>query len=232
MNEELKEKIKYLTKKDPEKMVEFVEHMYKHDPKAVERIIHGHTGKEMHISSKPQYEEMVQKLKWANDQGKGARWGFEDIKQRARINFENTEYTEFDFAYLVNMLYAICCKEMTDMSYFIKFAKCLLEYTKDEDLKLYKGAFMKQQKHKLKGAQAYYNEYDEYDEYDEQDRYDEENRRGRKRRYRTRYEDENMIDDEYDSYGGHENRRRYRNEYDGYNESNSYYKDSRVGFNR
>ncbi len=216
MNEELKEKIKYLMHKDPDKMVEFVEHMYKHDPKAVERMIHGHAGKEAHISSKSQYEELSQKLKWANENGKGARWGIDDIKQKSRINFENTDYTEFDFAYLVNMLYAICCTEMTEMSYFLKFAKCLLEYNKDENLKLYKGAFMQNQKQKMRGAQSYYNEYDEYDE---EDRYGEENRRGR-RRYRNEYEN-------YDE----ENRKHYRNEYDAYNERDSYYRDSRVGFN-
>lgn len=219
MEQELKEKVKYLAKKDPEKMVEFVEHMYKHDPKAVERMIHGHAGKDSHLSSKAQYQELVEKLKWANDQGKGERWGVDDIKQRSRVNFDNSDYTEFDFAYLVNMLYAICCKEMTDISYFIKMAKCFLEYNKDENLKLYKGAFMQHQKHNMRGTQGYYNEYDEYDEYD---RYDEEDRRGRKRHYR--YANDNDYYNENES-------RRYRNEYEPYgNDSN--YKENNMGFRR
>ena len=225
MEHELKEKIKYIAKKDPEKMVEFVEHMYKHDPKSVEKMIKEHAGNDMHISSKAQYQELVEKLKWANDQGKGERWRADDIKQRAKVNFENTEYTEFDFAYLVNMLYAICCKEMTDISYFVKFAKCLLEYNKDENLKLYKGAFMQHQKQNLGGSQAYYDEYDYYND----DRYNEEDRRGRRRKYRNAMNE--YDDDRFDNYD-EEDRRRYISEYDRYPENNTYYKENNMGFRR
>lgn len=153
-----------------------------------------------HIMNKHKYEELVQKLKWANGNGKGQRWEFDDIKKMARIDFSDVDYTEFDFAYLVNMLHAKCCKEITDLSSYIKLAKCLLE-DKDEETKMYRGAYSNNKMRNKRGSQAYYNSYD--DNYG----YDEENRR------RGRYRNERMDDYEnrYYNDNGYENRRHYNN---------------------
>lgn len=193
----IEEKIEYLMEKYPEKVIEFAKHMYKHDPEAVERMLETFED-DGHITNKHKYDELVQKLKWANGNGKGQRWEFEDIKKMSRIDFSNVDYTEFDFAYLVNMLHAKCCKEITDLSSYIKLAKCFLE-DKDEETKIYKGAYSNNKMQGRRGSQAYYNAYN--DEYG----YDEENRRHR------RYRSERMDDYEnrYYNDGGYENRRNY-----------------------
>jgi hypothetical protein len=215
--DEIIEKIEYLIQKHPEKVVEFTKHMYRHNPEAVEKMLS--TMKEHgHITKQTKYDELVGKLKWANKQNKGERWKLDEIKRVSQIDFKNVDFTEFDYAYLVNMLYAKCCKYFSEMSFYLKLAKGLLE-DDDEETKLYKGAYADKQKHKMRGAKMYrdeYDEYDEYDDYDERDDYDEENRR------RRRYRSERMND--YDE----ENRRgRYRNEYE---DRSRYYKESNIGF--
>lgn len=213
------EKIEYLMEKQPEKIVEFIKKSYRDNPDEVEKLIeYVKSNYGGYIPSKKKYEELVERLKWSNGNGRGAKWSFEDIKKNARINFDNVDFTEFDFAYLVNMLYAKCCKEFTDPAMFLKLAKCLLE-DPDEETKLYKGAYAEKHKHSKHGEQAYYNDYDE------------ENRRRR----RTRMDD----DYDYDDYS-EENRRgvrRYRNETENrrtYNDDrfdNRYYKETNMGFN-
>jgi len=202
--DEMIEKIEYLMKKHPEKIVEFTKQMYKYDPKSVERMLSDSKG-DGYIANRKKYEELIEKLKWANGSGRGAKWSFEDIKKNSRIDFSNTDYTEFDYAFLVNMLYAKCCKEFNDPSFYLKLAKCLLE-DNDEETKLYKGAYHKD--HKQSGHKSRYSEYgdDEYDRYDEEDR--------RHRRYR------NDTNDRMENY----NRRYTDNEYDGY------YRENNIGF--
>lgn len=212
------EKIEYLMEKQPEKIVEYFQKKYSENPEEVERLIeYVKSNYGGYIPSKKKYEELVNRLKWRNGSGRGAKWSFEDIKKNARINFENADFTEFDYAYLVNMLYAKCCTEYSDPALYLKLAKCLLE-DQDEETKLYKGAYADKQKHSRHGEQAYYNDYDE------------ENRRRRRMR---------MDDDyDYDDYS-EENRRgvrRYRNESENrrtYNDDrfdNRYYKESNMGF--
>ncbi len=199
--DELTEKIEYMIEKSPEKVIEFAKHMYRHDPQAVERMLETFED-DGHIINKRKYDELIEKVKWSNGNGRGERWKFDEIKKMSKIDFTNVDYTEFDFAYLVNMLYAKCCKEFSDMSLFIKLAKCLLE-DKDEETKVYQGAYTHKKKHKKQGPQYYYDDYrNDYQNYND---YDEENRRGR-RRYRSEKDDyENR---EYDDF---ENRRYYNN---------------------
>jgi hypothetical protein len=108
------------------------------------------------------------------------------------------------------MLYSKCCKEFTDMSFYIKLAKCFLE-DDDEETKMYRGAEHHGRKYPRHGMQARYDDYSDYDE------------ESRRRRY-YRSEDENFR---YDDYRNEESRR-YRNEYENYD---SRYRDNRVGFN-
>lgn len=218
--EEIIEKVEYLIEKQPQKMIEFIKHMYKHNPEAVEKMLS--TMKEHgHITSYQKYDELVNKLKWANKMNKGERWKLDELKRDSQVDFKNVDYTEFDYAYLVNMLHAKCCKCFSEKSFYLKLAKCLLE-DDDEETKLYKGAYQEKQKPKMSGAKMYrdeYGEYDEYDEYDERDEYGEENRR------RRRYRSEKMNDNDY--YNEENRRGRYRNEYE---DRTRYYKESNMGF--
>lgn len=216
---EMIEKIEYLMEKQPEKVIDFIKETYKHNPDAVERLMeYVKTNYGGYIPSKKKYEELVERLKWSNGNGRGAKWSFEDIKKNARINFDNVDFTEFDYAYLVNMLYAKCCKEFNDPSMFLKLAKCLLE-DPDEETKLYKGAYAEKHKHSKHGEQSYYGDYDE------------ENRR--KRRYRS----ENDYDVENYDEESRRGVRRYRYEeeprriYDSDRFDNRYYKETNMGFN-
>lgn len=186
--DELTEKIEYLMDKNQGKIIEFVKHMYKYDPDAVEKMLDYTKMEEGHLTNRRKYDECIDKLKWANGNGRGAKWNFEDIKKNSKIDFSHVDFTEYDYAYLVNMLYAKCCKEFTDPSFYLKLAKCLLE-DKDEETKIYHGHYAKNKTSKH-GTQAYYNSYDEedrrrrrmYADYDEHDEHDEESRR---RRYRN-----------------------------------------------
>ena len=199
MEHRIEEKIEYLMEKCPEKVMEFAKQMYKQDPESVEMLLE--TFEESgHITNKRKYDELISKIKWANSNGRGERWEFEDVKKASKIDFSNVDYTEFDFAYLVNMLYAKCCKEFTEMAMYIKIAKCLLE-DKDEETKVYRGAYQHKQNYSKRGMQDYYNDYNE------------ENRR--RRRYRSeggdRYYDE-YENRNYNEDGRYSDRRSYNYE--------------------
>ena len=209
MHEEIREKIEYMMHKKPEKLIEFVKKVYKQNPEVIEEMLENYE-QFGHVTNEHKYKELTERLKWKNGQGKGERWKAEDIKRASRLNFENEDFTEFDFAYLVNMLYSKCCKEFTDMSFYIKLAKCFLE-DDDEETKMYRGAEHHGRKHSRHGMQARYDDYSDYDE------------ESRRRRY-YRSEDEKYR---YDDYKNEESRR-YRNEYESYD---SRYRDNRVGFN-
>lgn len=215
--DELKEKIEYMIEKCPDKVYEFAKKMYQHEPHLVRHMLETFED-EGHITNKRKYDELIQKVKWANGNGKGERWQFEDIKKIAKIDFSNVDYTEFDYAYLVNMLYAKCCKEFSDMTLYTKLAKCLLE-DQDEETKVYKGAYHNKKKSNQRDTQNYYNDYrNEYrNDYRNYDDYEEENRRGR-RRYRSEYNDDNYNRD-FDNEN-YENRRHYNS----YENRNSFFR--------
>lgn len=211
--EDLRNKIEYMIEKKPEKVKEIIQKLYQRDPHMVEQIVE--TFEDYgHITNAHKYKELTERLKWANKQGKGERWKVDDVKKFSRMNFENEDFTEFDFAYLVNMLYAKCCQEFSDMSFYIKLAKCLLK-DEDEETRMYRGAeYNHKENYKKHGMQGYYKEYDEYDE---------ENRRGG-RRYRNE-----RMDDEYDRENYNEDNR-YRNEYENRYPYDSKYRDNNIGF--
>lgn len=161
--EEFTEKIEYLMEKHPEKVMELAKHMYKQDPEIVERMLDYPEDAE-HITNRRKYDELVDRIRWYdNNNGRGAKWSFEDIKKNSRIDFSNTDYTEFDYAYLVNMLYAKCCKYITDPSVYLKLAKCLLE-DNDEETKIYRGRYNADKKHKQYTIQDRYQEPYEYED--------------------------------------------------------------------
>lgn len=201
----MRNKIEYMIEKRPDKVAEMIEKVYKHNPDIIEEMLEYPEYAE-HIPSRKKYEELINKVKWADGNGRGAKWSFEDIKRNSKINFDNVDYTEYDYAYLVNMLYAKCCKHITDPSLYLKLAKCLLEDS-DEETKMYRGAEYHKHQQSRRGTQSRYDDYDIDD-------YDEEMRRGR-RRYRNESDDNMRMDS------------RYRNE----DRFDSRYRDTNVGFN-
>jgi hypothetical protein len=202
----MRNKIEYMIEKRPDKVAEMIEKVYKHNPDIIEEMLEYPEGAE-HIPSRKKYEELINKVKWSDGSGRGAKWSFEDIKRNTKINFDNVDYTEYDYAYLVNMLYAKCCKHITDASIFLKLAKCLLEDS-DEETKMYRGAEYHKHKNSKHGIQSRYDDYD-IDDYDEE---------ARRRRRRYRNESENYRNEDY---------RRY----DSYNSVDSRYRDNNIGFN-
>lgn len=204
------EKIEYMLHKKPDKVAEFVKQVYHQDPEIVERMLDYPDDAE-HIPNRRKYDELVEKIRWEDGNGRGAKWSFEDIKKQSRIDFDKVDYTEYDYAYLVNMLYAKCCRYITDPSIYLKLAKCLLE-DRDEETRIYRGHNYNQKRYKERGAQNHYPDYTEED-----------------RRYRhTRSEMNDPFEDRD---------RRYRNENDyrrTYNNDrypqDSYYRDNHVGF--
>ena len=96
-----------------------------------------------HITSKDFYNEAVDLLEWANGKGKGAKWSVEDIKSVSGIDFDNKDYYELDFAYVMNMLWSDYCNIFTDTGYYIKMAQNYLEdadYMGDASERAYKNA--------------------------------------------------------------------------------------------
>ncbi|MCM1339782.1 MAG: hypothetical protein NC191_08935 [Muribaculaceae bacterium] len=196
--DKINEKLEYMMEKCPEKVMELAKHIYKQDPEIVERMLDYPEDAE-HITNRRKYDELVEKLRWEDDNnGRGAKWSFEDIKKNSRIDFYNTDYTEFDYAYLVNALYAKCCKYIKDPSVYLKLAKCLLE-DRDEETKIYRGHDYKSYEQKSRGAQSRYRDYSEPRSYYEEDR------RGRRtrsehmndyedRRYNDPFEDRRRVD--------------------------------------
>ena len=102
-----------MIEKKPDKVAEIIEKVYKHNPDIIEEML-DYPDDADHIPNRKKYEELINKVKWADGNGRGAKWSFEDIKRNSKVNFDAVDYTEYDFAYLVNMLYAKCCKYITD----------------------------------------------------------------------------------------------------------------------
>ena len=66
-------------------------------------------------------------FEWVEDKGTGAKWSCDDILKLANINFENKEYTKYDFCYQMNMLYSDYCNTPIDTNTYVKMAKNDLE---------------------------------------------------------------------------------------------------------
>lgn len=96
-----------------------------------------------HIVDKDMYDEAVSLLKWSDDRGSGAKWSVEDILKLANINFREKDYYEYDYAYVVNMLWSDYGHIFTETSYYLKMAKAYLEdpdYMGKPDERAYKNA--------------------------------------------------------------------------------------------
>lgn len=89
-----------------------------------------------HIGTEEFYEKSVNLLEWAGDKGEGAKWkNIDDIVKLSGIDFETKDYTEYDYAYVLNSLYADYCNVFTESSYYLKMAKNYLEDNDPADKK-------------------------------------------------------------------------------------------------
>lgn len=96
-----------------------------------------------HIVDRSIYDEAVSLLEWSENRGSGAKWTVDDILKLANIDFSNKDYYEFDYAYVVNMLWSDYGHIFTEPSYFLKMAKAYLEdpdYMGKPDERAYKNA--------------------------------------------------------------------------------------------
>ena len=96
-----------------------------------------------HISGRDFYDEAVSYLDWVNEKGTGAKWSVEDIKAVSGIDFNTKDYTLFDFAYVMNMLWSDYCDIFNEPTYYIRMSKNYLEdadYMGDPSERAYKNA--------------------------------------------------------------------------------------------
>jgi hypothetical protein len=80
-----------------------------------------------HIFDEELYEEATELFAWVDNKGTGAKWSVEDIVKLSNISFGDKEYTKYDYAYIMNMLYSDYCNVFAEPSYYLKMAKNYLE---------------------------------------------------------------------------------------------------------
>lgn len=106
-----------------------------------------------HIYDEEMYNEAISYLEWANGKGKGAKWDVDTLTKLSGIDFEKTEFFEYDFAYVANMLWSDYCEIFTDTTYYLKMAKMYLtdpDYPGKADERAYKSAMKRIEYHEKK----------------------------------------------------------------------------------
>lgn len=121
-----RENVSEILKEHPFKIMEIIEEMYEDWGDSVTEYFC------QHITSKEQYEKYAKHFK-NFDETTGPHWDIETIKEKSGLNFENKDYTCYDFAYAVNMKYSDDGDLMSTENIF-KSAKRYLE-DKDSGIK-------------------------------------------------------------------------------------------------
>ena len=80
-----------------------------------------------HIVDRGVYEQAVSLLEWTDEKGYGPKFDFEEVLKLSNIDFNNKNYYEYDFAYVVNMLWSDYGHIINEASYIFKMAKAYLE---------------------------------------------------------------------------------------------------------
>ena len=131
-----------LKREDPSLDTKMVKHFADKMPKEFARTMyemkHG-----CHIYDEDTYNEAVSYLKWADEKGHGAKWDVDTLTKLSGIDFEKSKFTEYDYAYVANMLYSDYCNIFTDTTYYLKMAKMYLtdtDYPGKADERAYKSA--------------------------------------------------------------------------------------------
>ena len=124
-----------------------------------------------HIEDEYMYREAIRNLRWNNSRGHGEKWKIEDITSESGIDFEQENFTPYDYAYTVNALYADYSNVTEKPDYYLKMGREYLRndsYPERGDERAYYDA---------KRRSKRYNTRSEYDN----DIYDYDNRRYRER---------------------------------------------------
>ena len=193
--EDYRRNLDYLAMKKPHEMKKIIRELEKYDPEYVVHMVN-HLAKGDHLTTKEDYHHCVEGLEWADKKGAGEKWMFEDIIRKAdkilAIDFDKEEYTEYDFAFVVNMLYAIFCRVFSEELSFFKMAKELLNYSKINETEHYGDFFKPIEKHKRKTEQEMRERhnvhYPQNEYYYRKTRYEDDDRHyDRKTKYEDRY---------------------------------------------
>ena len=151
--EEYRKNLDYLAMKKPHEMKKIIREFEKFDPEYVAHMVN-HLAKGDHLTTREDYEECVEGLEWSDKKGIGEKFMLEDVVRKAdkilAIDFDKEEYTEYDFAFVVNMLHAIFCKVLSEELSYLKMAKELLNYSKIDETQSYGDFFKPIEKHKNK----------------------------------------------------------------------------------
>ena len=94
-----REKVSHILKENPFDMMEIIEEMHEDWGESVEEYFC------QHITKPEQYGKYTKHFKNA-DGTSGPHWSVEDIKAKSGIDFDDKDYTCYDFAYAVNMRYS------------------------------------------------------------------------------------------------------------------------------
>ena len=76
-----------------------------------------------HIQDPDMYRQAVRNLKWTNRKGNGERWNMDDIIKRSDIDFNQEDFTPYDYAYMVNARYADYGDISEKPDYYMQMAK-------------------------------------------------------------------------------------------------------------
>lgn len=124
----MKEKIHKAIVDYPEEVEQMLYEWYEKMPELAEmsinEIIYG-----CHIYDVEMYDTAVHLLKNV-DGTSSPHWTVEQINSKASIDFDTKDYTLYDLAYIMNMLFSDYGNIFTDSSYYLKMA---INYLTDKD---------------------------------------------------------------------------------------------------
>lgn len=115
----LMENLSRILKNNPDRMFEIVEELFEKYGDEIEMFFTSH------IENQSTYDKFISVIK-NFDGSKGGHWSVEQIKEVAKINFDEKPYTCYDFAYVMNMRYSDDGQRM-NTDYLIASAKDYLE---------------------------------------------------------------------------------------------------------
>lgn len=121
-------------------------------------------GYDRHINNADQYRKYVNNLEWNNRKGRGERWNMDEIIKRSDINFDEEDFTPYDYAYSVNMMYADYGDMTDDQRYYRQMGK---NYLRNDNYPERGGerAYYDAQRRNYRNNNRYYNDgsYEQYE---------------------------------------------------------------------
>ena len=193
--------LKRKLEKDPNYTKKLLEKIKKENPEQFARTmmedVYGR-----HIGDDEMYNEAVRNLHWTNRKGSGAKWDKDDLIRRANIDFNEEGYTPYDYAYMVNALYADYGDISEKPEYYMQMTKDHLRndsFPERGNERAYYDAQMRERRNRYgyDNRRGYSNRYDGYGMYDNYGTY-------------NRYDYDNRRYDERNTYKDRDNDRKYR----------------------